>query len=978
MGFEFEEPLRLLLLVPALGLIFLFLRTKMQLGKSARRVIVSLRSAIVLLLVFALAMPNLVFTSGNVPVVFVVDLSDSAAEARGEMTAFIREAVASKGADDRFAIVTVGRDGSLERLLGSEASFRSDWSSVAGDFTNLEAGLQLASSILAQDGGGRIVVLSDGNETIGDGMQQAAIVQEQGIVIDAVPVFLEREKDVALEDFVVPRQLYKGEQASLALTIHSTEATESMVRILVNNERVVQESVPLRVGANTFRFTYPVTESGMHRFRAEVVTDGDSISENNQLSALSMVAGTPQVLLVEGGIGKAEPLYEALTATELNVSRITPEFLPSELNGYLQYDSIIFANVPSFNLPDGKLELIEKAVRDFGVGFIMTGGHESFALGGYKDTAVERLLPVEMEIKNEEEIPSLGLVFVIDRSGSMMGMRLELAKEAAARSVELLRVGDTVGVIAFDTETWQIVETEEMTDVKSVTDRILGITVGGGTDIYPGLALAYRQLAPLDLQRKHIILLTDGESPETGNYQLLIEGGREEDNITLSTVAIGDGADHYLLDTLAEYGTGRFYAVYDESTIPSILSRETMLTTRTYIEDEPFYPVVMGGGAASDWTERFAGGVPQLNAYVATTEKGRATVVLQSEKEDPVLARWQYGLGKTVAWTSDVEGAWSGPWAAWDGWSPVWNDIVTWTLPSNVQEPFDVTQRRDGTRSILTFTSEENQGRPLTATVVGETGQAVDSVVRMTAPGQYEVSFEGVEGMHYVQLTDLEGGAVFQTGVTVAYPDEYRIQPTNVGFLKRLAEVGGGEVLAGIGRAVTEEGAMDEGAGARLGGDSVFRALKQRPVTKQSIAQPMILLAFLLFFVEVALRRFGVPRVGGLLRFWKNKDADVDGGNVSRRASSVPKVKRVKGRRGGVGGEEAGGSPRANAAENAPSKDTSLKEEIEVKSPNDGIASTNGKKESKKDVPSTEGKALSQTGGSRSTMKRLLDAKKRV
>ncbi|WP_026673304.1 VWA domain-containing protein [Alkalihalobacterium bogoriense] len=838
MGFELDYPLVLLLLIPAIVVIVVFIRSKIQLSNSVKKVIIPLRFLILALLIVSLAIPNIVFTTTSVHTVFLIDRSDSIENSNNEMTAFIREAVAEKKHDDSFAIVSIGKDARVERMLSTDKSFSSNWNVIQTDFTNIEAGIQLGSSLLAKERAGRIVLLSDGNETIGNALEQAKILKEQGISLDVVSFEPNDAKDVALEDFSLPRQVFKGEQANLAISVKSSEETTGLLRISLNNEMIIQDEVDLKEGVNAFRYLYPLEKSGMNRLRAEIIADGDSILENNQLSAITTITGSPKILIVEGQEKTSTPLQEALQSSGLDVDTITPPKLPTELNGYLQYGTIVFNNVSGMKVSEKQMELIEKAVKDFGVGFIMTGGNESFALGGFKNTPIETILPVEMEIKTEEDIPSVGIVYVIDRSGSMMGQRLELAKEAAARSIELLREGDTVGVIAFDDRTWQIVDTEPMTNIKEVTDNVLGITAGGGTDIYPGLHEAYMQIQELDLQRKHIILLTDGESPETGNYQQLIETGRDDHNVTLSTIAVGDGADHFLLDTLAEYGTGRFYAVYDETTIPSVLSRETMLTTRTYIEDNPFYPMVVSG---NEWTTHFTKGVPQMNAYIATTSKDRASVVLSSEKEDPVLVRWQYGLGKTVAWTSDVKGEWSGQWAAWEQWAPLWNDIITWTIGANQQEPFDMTQKREGTKSVVTFSTEEEQARPLDANVVNESGQEVETTVRMTAPGQYEVSFEAIEGMHYVQLVekDEESTPVFQTGLTIPYPEEYKMLPTNETLLQSLAKVG-------------------EGAAITNGKDA-FRELNTRPVSKQSISHYFILLAFFLFFIEVAIRRFGLP-----------------------------------------------------------------------------------------------------------------------
>lgn len=173
--------------------------------------------------------------------------------------------------------------------------------------------------------------------------------------------------------------------------------------------------------------------------------------------------------------------------------------------------------------------------------------------------------------------------------------------------------------------------------------------------------MAYDELMPLKLQRKHIILLTDGQS-SNADYETLIEEGKKE-NITISTVALGQDADIRLLESLAEYGSGRFYNVTDSTVIPSILSRETVMASRTYIEDNPFYPVIQ---PYPDWLKHFKNGVPQMNAYIAVTPKQTAQVSVVSEKEDPILAEWQYGLGKTIAYTSDTSGKWAGDWARWN------------------------------------------------------------------------------------------------------------------------------------------------------------------------------------------------------------------------------------------------------------------------------------------------------------------------
>ena len=183
------------------------------------------------------------------------------------------------------------------------------------------------------------------------------------------------------------------------------------------------------------------------------------------------------------------------------------------------------------------MTVIEQAVKQFGTGFMMVGGETSFGLGGYFQSPVERMLPVEMDVKGKHQLPSLGLMIVLDRSGSMAGQKMELAKEAAARSVEMLRPDDQFGLIAFDDRPWEIIPVGPIKDIEGTVNDILSITPGGGTEIYSSLEEAYNQLEDVNVQRKHIILLTDGQSSTSNDYESLITDALSK-NVTLSTVSI--------------------------------------------------------------------------------------------------------------------------------------------------------------------------------------------------------------------------------------------------------------------------------------------------------------------------------------------------------------------------------------------------------------------------------------------------------
>ncbi len=412
-----------------------------------------------------------------------------------------------------------------------------------------------------------------------------------------------------------------------------------------------------------------------------------------------------------------------------------------------------------------------------------------------------------------------------------MGMKLELAKEAAARSIELLRPDDTLGVIAFDDQPWEILPTAKMADPQAAVDKVLGITPGGGTEIYRSLQKAYMELEDLKLQRKHIILLTDGQSATSNDYDALIENGKDN-NITLSTVSIGQDADRNLLEQLADTGSGRFYDVTDATTIPAILSRETIMMSRTYIVDQPFYPVVY----SSKWDDLFAEGVPQLNAYIATTAKSTATVALESEEGDPVLASWNYGLGKTVAFTSG-SGAWSGDFQSWAQWPDFWNRSVAELQPTFEEIPYSVIRKEQG---VYTVEDPTQSSAILTVAAVDEEGNDIPLQTEPVAPGKVEVKLDADPGLVFFSVSN-ENGAAYKTGLTIPYGDEYRTAAANMPLLTALAERTGGQVL----------GTLDE----------AFRDMPYTSGTVRPIQLWLLLAGMLLFFTDITLRRFGLPKL---------------------------------------------------------------------------------------------------------------------
>lgn len=780
------------------------------------------------MLVFAIASPYLLLPVKEEQVLFLIDRSASMAGTEDEALKFIEESLREKKETHSVGIYSFASNFQTEAILSKTLEHVPNLSEIreVGE-TNIEQALQLATGIVDKDKATRIVLMTDGLQTKGEVLESITKIAGSKISVDVVPLGRKISNDVSIQSFTTPQVAYQGEEQTLVTEIESTTDTMGELLLYENDQLIFRETIQLEEGKNVFTYRHKGNKEGLVKYEAYIQTDEDAILENNKLTSITMVQSTPRLLIVSDR-EEGSPIADMLNPSSIQFEEVSAEELPSSLSYMLKYDAIIFDNVPGHLVGEAKMGVIEQAVKNFGVGFMMVGGENSFGIGGYFKTPIEKLLPVEMEVKGKQQLPSLGLVIVLDRSGSMIGLKMELAKEAAVRSVELLREGDTFGLIAFDSHPWEIIETKPLENKDEVTNTILSIPAEGGTEIYPSLSLAYNNLFDLPLQRKHIILLTDGQSATSGNYEELIESGKKK-HITLSTVAIGHDADRQLLESLSELAGGRFYDVEDETTIPSILSRETAMISRTYIVDDPFYPVIYH---SEGWNQLFEKGVPQMNAYIGTTAKTTANVIAESEKEDPVLAEWQYGLGRTIAFTSDSTGAWTGDWGRWDRWVDFWNTAISRLLPTYNEIAYDI--RMDGEGSFL-ITDPTNQAAFLDVAVVDEYGNELEVHLEPISASKVRAVADAKPGLVFFRISKDDN--VYQTGLTVPYSSEYRLQPLNEKLLEEVADKTGGKIVEDP--------------------QEVFRKFNEQGATRQSIATIILLVSLLLFFVDITIRRFG-------------------------------------------------------------------------------------------------------------------------
>lgn len=879
-GVSFLRPWALLLLLVLVPSAIYFSRTSMALlRRGRRRFSLGLRIAIITLLVLALAGTEIVRAADSLSVVFLLDRSDSVGtEAKAQQLQYVRDALKRMGDSDAAGVVAFGSDSLVDRPVSGDRTLAELTSAPQTTFTNLADALRLGLASAPADTERRLVLISDGKENAGNAEQAALLAAASGVPVDVVPLAAPSGPEVWVEGLTAPAAVRENERTSLQIAVQSSVDTTTTLALLVDNALISRAEVRLVKGANNYVQSLPALPRGIHAFGVQVIppAGADTRTENNRYSAYSVVLGKPKVLIVQKAAGEGEVLRAAL-GSSIDADLVLPGQIPADVKSLAGYEGIVLVNVPATTLSAAGMEALQSYVRDLGKGLVVVGGDESYAAGGYFRTPLEAMLPVDLNLPSKLDIPAVAMVLVVDRSGSMgeghtfngAGVtKLELAKEAAYRAVAQLSTKDYLGVISFDSAADWVVSLQPLGDPSQFKGRIGGISLGGGTNIYSGLAPAVDALVGSKARSKHIVLLTDGQS-EGGDYEGLLKR-MHESAITISTVAVGTDADTNFLKNLATAGGGRYYYTEEGNALPEIFAHESHLAARSYLVEHDFTPARTSPSPLLDGL----GGLPALHGYVGTSPKPAGQVVLVSDAGDPVLAQWQYGLGRVIAWTSDAKGQWAREWVGWQGFPQFWAQAVRWTIGTEAGGSLQTKVDLEAGTAHVTVDAVGPEGSYMNdlqaqAAVVGP---ALTStvVLRQTSAGRYEGNFAATEEGVYVLHVSTSGSGTASTGqtigVVVPYSPEYRGGEDGSGLLARIASASGGRVL---------------GMSAP---DAAFEH-NLEPVKSSTPAWPLLLvLALLLLPFDVGVRRVSIYR-GDVVRAWGSVKARV--GRVGRGQPAV-------------------------------------------------------------------------------------------
>lgn len=836
----------------------------------------ALRALITLALLFSLTGAQWVRAVDALTVVYLLDLSDSiSASERARAETWIRQSVQAMPPNGQAAIVAFGEQALVERLPSAGTDMAEVTSAPGATRTNLAAAIRLGLALFPETSRKRMVILSDGLENVERAVEQAELAAAHHVEIDYVPLrALSGGAEAYLDRLEMPGVVRLGQRFDLTAIVESTVAQPATLQLFADGTLARSLDVNLQPGTNRVRVPLTAEQAGFHRYRAELIATGDTLPQNNWAAGFTVVEGPPRILLIEGKPGEAGHLAAALGAAGMEVAITPPAQTPQDLATLSGFDAVFLVNAPAEALPHAAMQALPRYVRELGRGLVMVGGESSFGAGGYLRSPVEEALPVDMDVRSREQEPNLALVLAVDKSGSMgrchcddpnlspgqyqrvqSGLpKIDIAKEAILQTFQALGRLDFLGVVAFDQDAHWALQLRQLASMDEVQGAIGGLDAYGQTNIFAGLNEATQALTEVDARIKHIILLTDGWS-RAGAYEELIKRMREQ-GITLSVIAAGRGSAAYLQE-LARAGGGRYYPATEIQELPQLFLKETIQAAGSYVIERPFYPLQTAATPILEGID--VSRMPGLYGYNGTTPKKAARVALVTDQGDPLLAYWPYGLGRSVAWTSDLTSHWAAEWVTWDPFTRFVGQLASWVLPEPTSGHLQVASTVEGSSLTIAADVVDSGGRPwdfldVRASLIGPELTVEQIELTQAASGHYQATVPvSAAGAYLVQVVASEKGdaegvaasmpvATMTTGVVIPYSPEYRQSSGAAGeaLLRDLAQVTQGQRLDAPAEAWRPGGRM-----ARVA---------------QPVWPSLLLLAALLFPLDVAVRRLRLGR----------------------------------------------------------------------------------------------------------------------
>ncbi|MDX2017992.1 MAG: hypothetical protein SFY95_10195 [Planctomycetota bacterium] len=927
---QFEAPIWLWLAPICVALVLWWGRKSLSgLAGWTRWSALALRLVVVLMLAAALAEPQRRRVGEDLAVTAVLDASLSVAPATQTEGAryFGDEASEKERAEDRLGVVTVGKSALVQSLPSRLTKAIEPTHSGALDGTDLAAGIRLALALRPADAAYRIVLRSDGNQTAGDLLRAAEAARAAKVPIDVIPVKYTYAGEVLVDRVVVPGAVRAGENVAVRVVLNATAATSGKLTLLANGEPIdlrgdgqgFSTPLDLQAGPNVFSTVIRAPKAGADRFEAVFESTGatrDTIVENNRAVGVTFVQGRGKVLVVGSAVEESGAFVAALRESGLEVEVVEADAVPAGLAEMNAFDAVVLVNQPARNFSEQQQRVLRQYVHDSGGGLVMTGGPESFGAGGWIGSTLADALPIKMDPPQKRQMPRGALVIVVHSIEIPQGVFY--GKKTAEVAIAALSRLDYAGIIEFTSRgvTEWVHPLREVGDGSTLRRAINNLTFGDMPDIGPSFKQAFDGLVAVEAGQRHMIIISDGD-PSPPSQQLMSQFRQRR--ITVSAVCVNPHGpdDEVRMKAYADATGGRFYRVGNNELerLPQIFVKEAETVKRSLIWEGPaFVPTLTGVSEPM----RGVGAVPGISGYIVGADReGLSQVVLRGKENDPVLAQWQYGLGKVVTFTSDVSTRWARSWVNWGSFRAFWEQHVRWAARPTGSANLRVSTENRGEQAVIVVEALDASGQALNfaqfrGRLAQPDGTGADVELKQVAPGRYEGTVATPQAGAYVAslryaAVDENGqkmeGSV-QAAITRPFADEFRALQDNAPLLQQVADMTGGRVLTGD---ATRDALFD-------------RTGLEFPVATEAIWLPLVVLAIAVFLIDVAVRRVRIdPRAiaRGLKRL-VDRTPQTAGPQLDKlraaRAQAQKKIGPVA-RGGGEGvGTVSGATPPAQAS----------------------------------------------------------------
>jgi uncharacterized membrane protein/Mg-chelatase subunit ChlD len=938
----FDQPAYLLLLGLLPVIWWLGRHSLAALGPVRRWLALGLRWLVLTLIVLALADIQYERRSEQLTVVYLLDQSLSIpAPLKQAMLQYVGKLVEThrdSRREDRFAVIVFGRDAEVEiPLVSTNLALRNRVESVLDpEYTDLATALQRAKALFPYDSAKRIVLITDGNQNLGDAYREAQSASGAGVSIDVTPVYLSARNEVSVEKVDLPAGVRSGQPFELRVVLNNespdnTDATGTLriVRKAGNQEDLVTEQqVELPPGKRVFSIPVTIDQADFYTYEARFSAldpQSDSMPQNNLASAFTHVRGKGQVLLIENydRPGEFDFLVDRLRREEIEVVVTSTHQLFGSLAELQRYDAVILANVPRSSGADGdniasfsdaQVSMLTRNTREMGCGLVMLGGPDSFGAGGWSNTELEEAMPVDFQIKSAKVV-KVGALVLMMHAGEMPQANY-WQKRIAIESIKLLGNRDYCGLVQWNgVDQWLWGQSRGGLirvgpNRKMMMARVDQMSIGDMPAFDGAMKMAAKAFAGVtDAAVKHMIIISDGD-PTPSTDQTLKQ--LTQLKVKVSTVAVGS---HGTLGSaemrrIARVTGGKYYEVKSANALPKIYQREARRIARPLVYEPavPVRPITLGDHEILRGLE--GGQLPPVSGFVLTSVKENPLVEVLVRSPDPateknatLLAVWPYGAGKSVVLTTDAGKRWATDWTQWDGYDKFFSQAVRWAMrPSGDTGNYTVaTNVRDGkTQVVVTALDAQEQflnNQSMTAAAVAPDMSHVPIAIEQVAPGRYVGEFPSEEaGSYLIVVNPGSGAAPIRTGINVGYSAEYRDRETNLALLKSIAQLPAGEGPRGE---IRSDGLLAEVA-VEEPQYNPFRRDLPPAVATQSIWPWLLVVGSCLFWGDVFVRRVQ-------LNFqWLTPVLTRLGDRLLRRQTAVPvpeTMSRLRSRKEAVGAE---------------------------------------------------------------------------